>query len=822
MMKNTYIIIALLLVSQFGFTQGKPGSGKRGRGLKISGNIIGKVIDASTSENLQYTNVTVHKVVDSSLVTGGITSKNGEFNLEKVPAGKYYVRINFIGFHDTFIPNVTISKAKLFVDLGKVKLRSKAEELAAFEVVAEKQGIEYNIDKKVINVDKFYTASSGTAVDVLENVPSVAVDAERNVTVRGSSGFTVLIDGRPTIMSAADALEQYPASAIDKIEIITNPSAKYDPEGTAGIINIITKKQKMQGMSGIANVNIGMYNNYGADALVQFKTNKASWYVGLDWNNRGMVGQQSSYNGTKFSDTIRVVGGEGEFNGHRTSSTFRAGSDFKLNNKNYLLIEGSIQAMNRLRKNELDYKESMNDIVIDNYNSLNESSRKGYNWSLNTDYTHKFQGEDKKLTVQLNWSQSEGDEYSLNQLLDLADNTLRTGQRSTEVGPNSKGQSRINYEHKINDSLKFEIGYQGTFNGSKDEFGTTIYDPLTDDYIKVDSAYRTSTFERYIHAGYAIFNGSNKNFGYQIGLRTELTYRDVSIVGDPTEYKINRLDLFPTLHFSYELPKKHQLMASYSRRIQRPRSWYLEPYIYARDQWNYRGGNPGLAPEYIDALEIGHQKRFEKFFISTEVYYRYTHDKVERIKQAYPAGGVGATLQIPENVGTDQSLGLEFMFKMPLTEWWDFSFMTNVYDYRVEGEFTDITNGKVYNFDNTSTNYTLRLNQTFKAFENTKIQFNGMYNSKTVTAQGSRTGFVSFSAAIRSDFLDKKLALNLSARNLFGTAIHEYITYGPNFESRSKFNMAGPIVSFTATYKLNNYKTKRGKSSGGGSEGMMD
>jgi outer membrane receptor protein involved in Fe transport len=296
----------------------------------------------------------------------------------------------------------------------------------------------------------------------------------------------------------------------------------------------------------------------------------------------------------------------------------------------------------------------------------------------------------------------------------------------------------------------------------------------------------------------------------------------VSIVGNPTEYKINRLDFFPTIHFSYELPNKNQMMASYSRRIQRPRSWYLEPYIYARDPWNYRGGNPDLKPSYIDALEIGHQKRFDKFFISTEVYYRFTHDNVERIKQAYPAGGPGATLQIPENVGTDQSVGLEFMYKMPLTEWWEFSFMANVYDYRVEGEFTDNYDGTVYNFDNSSTNYTLRLNQTFTVFEKTKVQFNGSYNSKSVTAQGSRTGFVTFSAAIRTDVIDKKLAFNVSARNLFGTAIHEYISAGPGFESVSRFNMAGPIVTFTATYKLNNYREKRKKRGASADDGGMD
>jgi outer membrane cobalamin receptor len=819
-MKNITLLLAFLLTVQIGFSQPRKGGGRGGKSPKVVGRIIGKVVDAQTKESLDYTNVTVHKIADSSLVTGGITSRNGEFNLEKVPAGKYYVRINFIGYSDKFIPNVIVNSSHTFIDLGKIELAIKAEVLKAFEVVTDKEGIEFKIDKKVINVDKFYTATSGTAVDILENVPSVAVDAERNVTLRGSSGFTVLIDGRPTILDAADALEQYPSSAIEKIEIITNPSAKYDPEGTAGIINIITKKQKLHGISGIANVNWGMYKNYGADALVQIKSDKASWYVGADYNKRGRIGDQETYNATTYLDTVSIIGGTGEYSRSRESATVRAGIDLKLNNKNYWLIEGSLQGSDRIGKNELDYVESKNGEIIDNYNSLNESSRKSYNWNINSDYEHKFKGDDHKLSVQFSWSRIEGNEYSLNELFGITDNQLRNGQIATEVGPNMKGQTRWNYEHKINDSLRYEVGYQGTFDKSLDDFGTSIYDSAQGVYTTIDSAFRTSSFERLIHAPYALVSGNVRKFGYQFGLRTEFTNREVLIVDDPRQYTIDRIDLFPTVHFSYELPKKHQLMASYSRRIQRPRAWFLEPYVVARDQWNYRGGNPDLAPEYIDALEVGYQKRIKKMFISAEVYYRYTHDKVERIRQAYPEKGPGVSLQIPENVGTDQSFGTEIMIKMPIKKWWEINFMTNLYDYRVQGEFTDVFDGTTYNFDNVSTNYTLRLNQTFKVYTHTKFQFNGSYNSSSVTAQGSRTGFFNFSAAIRTDIIQNKLAFNLQARNIFQTAIHEYVSYGSNFESRMKFNMAGPVISFTATYKLNNYRAKRKSSNtDGGDEG---
>lgn len=825
-MKYIYALLPFLLIANLSFAQGgkngqgRSGAGPNGKRPSVSGEIIGKVMDSQLGEALQYTNVALYSMRDSSLVTGTITEKNGEFHLENVKGGRYYLVVNFVGYQNEIVADIRISAKQLYVDLGKVSLKMKAEVLGAIEITTEKAGIEFKMDKKVVNVDKFYTATSGTTVDILENVPSVAVDAERNVTLRGSSGFTVLVDGRPTVMPAADVLEQYPASAIESIEIITNPSAKYDPEGTAGIINIVTKKQKQLGVSGIANVNIGMYDNYGGDVLVQVKNKKASWYVGVDANKRGRIGTQETYNATTYSDTMNVVGGAGDFKGYRTSASARAGVDLKLSNKNYWLIEGSVQRSDRNRSNELDYIESSNGVVLDNYNSLNESSRVGTNWNLNSDYTHKFRGDDKKLTWQVSWSESQGDEYNLNELFDLDDNVLTEGQRTTEVGPNLKGQTRLNFENKIHDSLRYEIGYQGTYDASEDVFGTSLYDVGSSEYVAIDSVSRSSEFYRFIHAPYVVVAGNNKKFGYQLGLRTEFTNRNTKIIGENEEYPVDRVDLFPTVHFSYELPKNHSLMASYTRRIQRSRPWELEPYVTARDQWNYRSGNPNIEPEYIDAMEIGYQKRFNKVFFSAETYYRFTHDKVERIRQAYPEKGAGVTLEIPENIGTDQSFGIEFMAKTKLKKWWDISLMGNLYDYRVQGEYTDFVNDQTYNFDNSSTNFTVRLNQTFAVMSNTKVQFNSAYNSPTASAQGNRSGFVDFTASIRTEMLDKKLAFNLQARNLFATAFHESESFGPNFESKSKMVMAGPVLKFTATYKLNNYKAraKRTNSSGGADE----
>jgi len=289
-MKNLLILL-LLILSAVGtvFSQVPPAVNAGGMSnLTKNGKIKGKIIDAESKTPMEYANVAIYNKRDSKLVSGGIADGAGVFEISELPFGAYYVEANFIGFEKTTIDNIKIIPNSTTVDMGTIELAASSKEIGTVDVVAERNRIEYKIDKKVINVSQDINAAGGTAVTVLENTPSVEVDIDGNVSLRGSSSFTVLIDGRPSILSGSDALKQIPSSAIENIEIITNPSVKYDPDGMAGIINIVMKKNILAGFNGILNVNAGTGKKYGTDLTLNYKTKKYNLFFGANWNETPM------------------------------------------------------------------------------------------------------------------------------------------------------------------------------------------------------------------------------------------------------------------------------------------------------------------------------------------------------------------------------------------------------------------------------------------------------------------------------------------------------------------------------------------------------
>ena len=298
-------IIILLSTSVTAFSQMTPPMGNPGAANAMkNGKIKGKIIDADTKEAMEYANVVVYSQQDSKLVTGGITAANGSFEIENLAYGNYYVVANFIGFVAQTIKDLKINPNSSSIDLGTLELATDRTKVGEVEVVAERNRVEYKIDKKVINVTNDINAAGGSAVTVLENTPSVEVDIDGNVSLRGSSNFTVLIDGRPSVLAGSDALKQIPSAAIQNIEIITNPSVKYDPDGMAGIINVVMKKNVLSGINGIVNVNVGTGKKYGTDLLVNYKTKKYNVLFGANWNDNTDYGKMNSTRETYSGDTI--------------------------------------------------------------------------------------------------------------------------------------------------------------------------------------------------------------------------------------------------------------------------------------------------------------------------------------------------------------------------------------------------------------------------------------------------------------------------------------------------------------------------------------
>lgn len=777
------------------------------------GTLKGYVFDESVNQPLEYATVSLVRKKDNQVVNGTITDQTGFFKLKNVDFGMYKVDITFIGYKTKSFENVAIKPDSREVDLGRVQLASAVEEIDEAVVVADRPTMTYKIDKKVINVSQQHTSASGTAVEILETIPSVTVDIEGNVSLRGSQSFTVLIDGKPTVLEPSDALSQIPASAIENIEVITNPSAKYDPDGTSGIINIITKKNKLQGFNGILNLNAGMYERYGGDFLLNFRKEKFNFYVGADLNNRGMFGSRESENRTitrnPLGDTTSYILSDGDFNRGGLSYSIRGGFDYNLNARNSISLEARYGDRNWSSDNTVNFNEFTDPVTTNNtYTSDEFSERGGSYYSLNLSYTHKFMKKGHELYSLINYSNRDFEEESVNELIDN-NNLIVFGQRAVESGPSQPLRYQLDYTLPLRTKDRFEAGYQARFSDNDEIAELYLYNPVSEQY-EFDNTYsNNSNYKRSIHSLYSTYSGELGDFGYQGGLRAEYTYRDITVQQanlDPESFTIDRWDLFPTVHMSYNIPKDQQLMASYTRRIERPRGWYLEPFITWSDAYNVRQGNPGLQPEYIDSYELSYLNKFEKNSLSIEAYYRITNNKIERIRSVYDDNVFLSTFA---NVGKDYSLGIETMFGVDPFKWWHLDLMGNIYDYRVEGELL----GR--DFSTSSFNWSARFNNTIKLGKSTRVQLNGMYNSPTITAQGERDGFFMTNLAVRQSFLKNQLAATVQVRDLFGTMKHSSTYSDDDFYSYSYFSPNTPVVTFTLTYRINNYRQDRGRRNSG-------
>lgn len=768
--------------------------------VERSGTITGRVIDQNTGSPIEYATVALMQSSDNMIVTGTITDESGQFRISGIRNGAYYLEVSFMGFEKQRIESVSIKEGHYHVNIGSIELNPTSESLSEVEIVADRKAFEYKIDKKIVNVGKQFTAASMTAIEVLENIPSVKVDIEGNVSLRGSTGFTVLVDGKPSILDPSDALRQIPASSIENIEIITNPSAKYQPDGTAGIINVITKKNKISGINGQLNLNTGMHNKYGGEILLNYRVKKVNLNLGADYNSQTNPGESSSERITYQHDTAFFTNALGHSERKFERWGIKTGIEYDINEKNNLALAGRFGGRSMGQTGIFNYHEFSDPVKPELfYTSKETGDRNGNFYSITGNYQHLFDKNGHDLKIQADRSRRTGDDKDINLLLNEMNSPVE-GMRNTESGPSVRTEIRMDYTRPFSEKSKLEAGFQGRYENSDENnlvdslnINTHEFEPLT--YLS-----NSANYKQHISGIYTTYSTSIKRLGIQLGLRGEYTYRLITTVKNDNRFSIDDIDYFPTLHFSYSMPGENQLMMSYARRIERPRGFFLEPFLTYTDAYNVRQGNPDLKPEYIDSYEMGYLKQFQNAFVSFEAYYRYTHNKIEFTQSVYSDQ---ILLHKPQNVGKDFSLGLESNFNLKPFKWWELNLMGNMYQYKVEGT----RNGRV--FENESFNWGMRLNNNFILPYKSQLQLNGSYNSPTATSQGSTEGFVSVDAAVRKDFFDRKLSAVVQMRDLFATAKRESTSKDVDFYYHSKHSMKAPYLSFTLSYRINNYMPKK-------------
>ncbi|MFZ1730523.1 MAG: TonB-dependent receptor [Bacteroidota bacterium] len=783
-------LILMFMIGSAAIAQGAKSAG--------GGSITARIIDKTGGVPVEYANVVLHRVSDSAMVMGAVSDREGRISFDKIAPGSYYLAIHFIGYEDAYQNSIRI-KGEEALDLGDLNLKIVAIKMDQVEVDAERAPVEYQIDKKVINVDRQLTAASGSAIDALQNVPSVTVELDGTVRLRGSGSFTVLIDGQPTALESSEALQQIPASSIENIEIITNPSARYDPDGVAGIINVIMKKDGKNGTSGLFNLSVGTYDNYRGDFLLTLRKSAYSVYFGADYGKENETGVEQEKREFFTSDTTLFNYSDGSTRRHHSSYGFRGGLDLPLTDRDNVNMGFRYGDRSHSHASELDYEAWTNpESTRLSHLSMSDSRRGGAFYSADLNYRHRFDTPRHELSAQFSLRHGEGEETSTDELLGL-DRILTSGRLATEDGPGSRTQARIDYVLPFNETDKLETGYQFSMHDSKDVTSLAEYNPATQQYELLPKYSHSTSYFRNVQAVYSMYAVEFGDWGVQAGLRGEFTDRRVSLEDSAAEFTINRWDIFPSIHSSYSISATQQIMASYTRRIDRPRGWYLEPFESWSDAFTVRRGNPALIPEYIDSYELGYSTHIGNTLASAEAYHRVTNNKVEFVRSVYRDN---ISLLTVQNVGQEFSTGVELLFNASVAKFWEVYLLGNLYDYRIEGELNGMS------FAEKRFTWNARFNNTFTVTPTTVMQANVSYNSPSVSAQGTTEGYIVANLALRQEFFGRKLSAILDVSDLLQTAKRESTASGPDFTAWNYYLGDGPMITLTLRYNINNGSTE--------------
>jgi len=771
------------------------------------GHISGKLIDEKSKAPVEYATIALYSAKDSTLINGTISNANGNFNLKNIKEGNYYILISFIGYERIYLDDIVIDKEHSVKKFGVIKMKHANAELKAVDIVAEQSYVEYKIDKKVVNVAGNLDAAGGNAVDALENVPSVSVDIDGNVSLRGSENFQVLINGKPSPLSASDALQQIPSVAIKNIEIITNPSAKYDPDGMTGIVNVILKDNVQQGLNGLVEATAASFDTYSLNALLNYRHKKINYFAGVNVRLRNSLGGGSTRLDNFINpDTTMYRIGELDRERKRDNYTFKGGLDYYLDEKNSLSLEASYI----YQKNARDYTTNTHEYTDPaDYDLYKISENLGGKESHFVKGSFNWEYKDKKKKTDLitllyfsnggdNKEENQTEFYSNKDWVNNGD--VLSGLNTTDSRNMLDIRFKSDYTKKLKKDRKFEAGVQSRNYRENSNFDYNQYDTLTGTWVYEPQSSSKLIFNRDIYSAYATFGGMYKNFGYQLGLRGEYTNRFTDSEQANKQVSINRFDIFPTIHFSQKIGKTNELMASYSRRIDRPGGWELDPNPIFISSVFVRVGNIALEPEYTDNIELSYQKRLGASFVSLESYYRTTKNKITHLRNV-DANNI--TYMTFANLDRDHAAGLEAMLNYRIAKWMKLTLTGNYYYYKIEA------NEEAKTEERQSNNYNFNGNLNFTITRLMKLQLTGFYRGPSATAQGEVQAFTMMNAALRYDFFNHKLAAIFKVRDIFQTMKHEMTSYTETFNTYDSFYRQSPTFSLTLSYRINNYKQKR-------------
>ncbi len=775
----------------------------------VAGEITGKVVDSSNGEPMEFVNVTIsNKQNNKELPLGTLSDSKGSFKLKDVPSGTYEVKFSYIGYDATLV-EATLRSSNQSLDLNVVRLNENTFMLDEVEVVGMKSQMRFELDKKVFNVDQNIAAAGASASEILETIPSVEVDDDGEISLRGNSSVTIWINGRPsglTTDNRAQILEQLPAETIEKIEVITNPSAKYSPEGTSGIINIVLKQNRQAGYFGGAQAGVNTQGGYNVGTNINFNINKWDAYANIGLRSHHRNGINNSY---RTYDDDTYLNSLADTERRNTSVFFRAGATYHITENDAISFGGFGMMGGGWEKNLTNYDSSVPNSFTSGFsNSDKDNNGRGGNVSL--DYSHEF-GENHNLMASVSynmWRMPNNVTYHRQYVYsDSIDEYWQYQESNIKV---NNWEFQFDYSNQISDMFKIEAGYKGTL--SHEDSPLTTWTGYSVDNMPIDEdQYNRFIYDQNIQALYATLGGKVSDFSFSAGLRGEfwhneaksLAYGDMESEIDP--FTTNKFALFPSLFISYALPKDNEMQINYTRRIRRPWGGQLNSFVDISDPTNISYGNPELQPQFSNAFELNYIKNWTNHMVSMSGYYRTTNDVIQRI--SFLRDGVMNSTN--ENVSKSLETGVEFVAKNNLFKRLDLTTTVNLYYNKLDG-FSFLPEGlsePVTGDEESDFTWNFNIMASVKLPWNMNLQVNGRYFSRQITAQGSREPRYNIDGGIKKSIGDWAFSINV--RDLLNSRKWNQMTYGSNFIQETKRQGGGRRVQFTVSYSFGNAKARK-------------
>ncbi|MFS4469203.1 TonB-dependent receptor domain-containing protein [Maribacter sp. 2210JD10-5] len=765
--------------------------------------ISGKVIDQETKAPLEYATLVLQSIRNPEKITGGITDENGIFKVETSP-GRYSARIEYISYK-TY--NFEVQTFTTSTDLGTISLELDVAQLDAVDVIAEKTTVELRLDKKIYNVGKDLTVRGGTVSDVLDNVPSVSVDVEGNVQLRGNDDVRILINGKPsaiTGLNSTEALRQLPAESIEKVEIITSPSARYDAEGSGGIINIILHRSKLAGLNGALTTNIGDPTLLGINGNLNYRTGNVNIFTNAGYNYRKSPG--NSLNATDFfdqnGDFTNAIREEREFDRIRKGYNVNLGVEWYVN-------ETASITQSIFIRNSDNERETLNIFfqLDENRNETNGfrldneiEDDKTFQYAFNFD--KKFDDSGQKLTFAFQYETTDEVESSLIEQNGFDSETVRTAEDQNRVFLQS------DYILPIGENSQFEFGYRGDFNRLETDYDVNFIQPTIDELGITDPS-NLLDFKETINAVYTQWGSKIKNFSYLLGLRYEATRLIINQI-ESNDFRRNNFDgYFPTVNLNYEFTERESLSFGYNRRLRRPRSRFLNPFPSRSSPTNLFQGNPLLTPSFSNQVDLGYLNRFKKVTLNASIYYQRATDVITFITEdtgentVFDGQVVSILRRTPVNLAKNDRYGFEFTTNYRPTDTWNLNGNFNVFNLVTRGDFNN------QNFDAENLSWFVRLNNKVTLFKNIEWQTRLNYRGPVENAQTRNQGIISMDLAFSKDLFKEKASLALNINDVFNSRRRISETITPFFVSDSEFQFRVRSINASFTYRFNQKKQNR-------------